>query len=250
MVDLADSNNVNEQPVSRRNFLKNSGLVLGGLVVGGVAGSLLRKPEPPTPPAAPPPAADYNQALMFFTPEQFKVADAACERIFPEDELGPGAKALGAAYFIDHQLAGDWGFNAREYMQAPFFPGEITQGYQGRLKRREIFDIGLQEMNNYSNSTHGKRFYELPAEQQDAVLKAFETDEVKLTTISASTFFNMLRASTIEGVYADPLYGGNKNMAGWKMKNFPGNQMAYTQLIDKPEFVKMAPLSLRDHQQH
>lgn len=248
---LAQTNNGNEQPVSRRNFLKNSGLVIGGLVVGGVAGSLINKtpaPAPTQPGATPAPAADFNQALMYFTPEQFKVVDAACERIFPEDEIGPGAKALGAAYFIDHQLAGDWGFNSRDYMQGPFYPGEVTQGYQGRLKRREIFDIGIQEMNNYSTSTQQKRFYELPPEQQDAVLKAFESDEVKLTTISASAFFKMLRASTLEGVYSDPLYGGNKNMDGWKMKNYPGNQMAYTQVIEQDKFVKMAPLSLRDHQ--
>lgn len=245
-------NDQKEQPVSRRNFLKNSGLVLGGLVVGGVAGSLLRTPQAPQQPGVTPaPTADYNQALMYFSPEQFKVIEAACERIFPEDELGPGAKALGAAYFIDHQLAGDWGFNSREYMQGPFYPGEATQGYQGRLKRREVFDIGIQEMNNYSTSQQqGKRFYELTGEQQDAVLKAFQTDEVKLTTISASHFFTMLRASTLEGVYSDPLYGGNKNMDGWKMKNFPGNQMAYTQVIEQDKFVKMAPLSLRDHQQH
>lgn len=124
----------------------------------------------------------------------------------------------------------------------------MTQGYQGRLKRREIFDIGIQELNNYSQSTHGKRFYEITPEQQDAVLKAFETDEVKLTTISASAFFKMLRASTIEGIYADPLYGGNKNMDGWRLKNYPGNQMTYTQVIEQDKFVKMEPLSLRDHQ--
>jgi len=246
---LAQTNNGNEQPVSRRNFLKNSGLVIGGLVVGGVAGSLLnRTPAPQQPGTTPAPMADFNQALMYFTPEQFKVVEAACERIFPEDENGPGAKVLGAAYFIDHQLAGDWGFNARDYMSDPFYPGEVTQGYQGRLKRREIFDIGIQEMNNYSNSTQQKRFYELAPEQQDTVLKAFESDEVKLTTISASAFFKMLRASTLEGVYSDPLYGGNKNMDGWRLRNYPGNQMSYAQVIEQDKFVKMAPLSLRDHQ--
>ncbi|MEJ8544257.1 gluconate 2-dehydrogenase subunit 3 family protein [Brevibacillus borstelensis] len=244
---MAQTNEEQEQAVSRRKFLKNSGLVLGGLVVGGVAGSLLRTQTPPPPAAAPAPA-DFNQALMYFSPEQFRVIDAATERIFPEDENGPGARTLGAAYFIDHQLAGDWGFNARDYMQGPFYPGEVTQGYQGRLKRREIFDIGIQEMNNYSTAKYGKRFYELPADQQDAVLKAFEADEVKLTTISASGFFKMLRASTMEGIYADPLYGGNKNMDGWRLKKYPGNQMAYTQVIEQDQFVKMEPKSLRDHQ--
>lgn len=244
-----EQNEHKEQPVSRRKFLKNSGMILGGLVVGGVAGSLLaRTQEAPQQPGAAPTPTDFNQALMYFTPEQFKVVEAACERIFPEDELGPGAKALGAAYFIDHQLAGEWGFNGRDYMQGPFYPGEATQGYQGRLKRREIFDIGIQEMNNYSNNVHGKRFSELTPEQQDEVLKAFEAGEVNLTTISATAFFQMLRSATLEGLYADPLYGGNKNMEGWRLKRYPGNQMAYTQVIEQEEFVTMEPLSLRDHQ--
>jgi len=246
-----EENQRKDQPVSRRTFLKNSGLVLGGLVVGGVAGGLLvrqREQAPQQPGTGSKQTADFNQALMFFTPEQFKVIDAACERIFPEDELGPGAKALGVAYFIDHQLAGDWGSNARDYMQPPFYPGEATQGYQGRLKRREIFEIGIQEMNNYSNEKHGKKFYELTPEQQDEVLKAFESGEVNLTTISASSFFQMLRSATLEGLYSDPLYGGNKNMDGWRLKRYPGNQMAYTQVIEQEKFVEMEPLSLRDHQ--
>lgn len=245
-----EQNEQKEQPVSRRKFLKNSGLVLGGLVVGGVAGSLLTRGQenPQQPGATPAPTADFNQALMYFTPEQFRVVEAACERIFPEDELGPGARALGAAYFIDHQLAGEWGFNARDYMQGPFYPGEATQGYQGRLKRREIFNIGIQEMNNYSNEKFKKRFNELTPEQQDEVLKAFESGEVNLTPNSAAAFFQLHLSATLEGLYADPLYGGNKNMDGWRLKRYPGNQMAYTQVIEQEEFVEMEPLSLRDHQ--
>src|SRR5690606_19393893 len=93
--------------------------------------------------------ARFTEALMFFTQEQFLITQAATERIFPADENGPGAKDLGVAFFIDHQLAGDWGFNARDYMQPPFYVGEKTQGYQGRLRRREIFEIGLREIQNY-----------------------------------------------------------------------------------------------------
>lgn len=174
------------------------------------------------------------------------ITQAAVERIFPADENGPGAAELGVAFYIDHQLAGDWGFNAREYMQPPFFVGEKTQGYQGRLRRREIFYIGLREMQNYSQATYGKSFVSLSPEEQDAVLTAFQKDEVNLTTISPSGFFNMLRSATLEGVYADPLYGGNKNMQGWVMRKYPGSQMSYTQIMDK-EFTVLEPKSLRDH---
>lgn len=178
------------------------------------------------------------------------ITEAATERIFPADNNGPGAKELGVAYFIDHQLVGDWGINGREYMQGPFYAGEKTQGYQGRLRRKEVFDIGLREMQNYSMQKYQKGYTSLAPEEQDAVLKAFETDEAKLTTISASGFFKMLFSSTMEGVYADPLYGGNNNMSGWKMKNFPGSQMSYTDVIEQDKFVQMQPVSLREHVPH
>ncbi|WP_282937856.1 gluconate 2-dehydrogenase subunit 3 family protein [Paenibacillus sp. RC67] len=250
-----DPNDSREPSNSRRQFLKNTGFAVGGLIVGGVVGSMFRKsPQGTAPsPAAPTPetgAVNYNQALMYFNQEQFQIVEAATERLFPKNAQGPGAKDMGVAFFIDHQLAGEWGTNGREYMSGPFFVGEKTQGYQGHLKRREIFDIALTELQNYSNQKYSKNYADLAAAEQDAVLKAFETDEVKLTTISASGFFKTLFSSTMEGVYADPLYGGNSNMDGWKMKNFPGNQMSFDQIIEKDEFVKMQPVSLRDHLSH
>ncbi|MFC4617542.1 gluconate 2-dehydrogenase subunit 3 family protein [Camelliibacillus cellulosilyticus] len=244
---MADENN--KDTVSRRAFLKNSGLAVGGLVVGGVAGSLITygaEEKKVAPKRVAQKAQDYNQALMHFTQDQFRMVEAATERIFPKDSNGPGAKELGVAYYIDHQLAGDWGFNARDYMQPPFYHGEKVQGYQGRLKRREVFNIALQEMNNYSHKKYKKDFIDLTDDQQDQVLKDFESDKVSLSTISASGFFNMLRSATLEGVYSDPLYGGNKNMDGWRMKHFPGNQMSYADVIPKG-FQKIPPKSLRDH---
>ncbi|MCZ8521633.1 MULTISPECIES: gluconate 2-dehydrogenase subunit 3 family protein [Paenibacillus] len=238
--------------LSRRNFIKNTGFVLGGAVLGGAIGSLIKK-SPQTAAPAPAPAAaepkNYNRALMFFTPEQFAVTEAAVERIFPADENGPGAKELGVAFFIDHQLAGDYGFNARDYMSPPFFAGEKVQGYQGRLKRREMYEIGLRELENYSQAQFQTGFTGLTDEQKDQALKAFETDEAKLTTISASGFFKTLRSNTLEGAYSDPLYGGNIDMKGWQMRNFPGAQMSYATVIDK-EFTKIPPQSLQEHMTH
>jgi gluconate 2-dehydrogenase gamma chain len=236
---------------SRRKFLINTGYALGGAVVGGALGALIKKPSAPGNAAKPAaPAANeprnYNRALMFLNQEQFGILNAATERIFPADENGSGAKDLGVAYFIDHQLAADWGFNARDYMSPPFFAGEKVQGYQGRLKRREIYEIGLREMDNFSQTQFAKSFTEITGEQQDTVLKAFETDQVKLTTISPSGFFRQLFSNTMEGTYSDPMYGGNINMNGWTMRGFPGNQMSYTSIIDK-DFTKIPPSSLQDH---
>ncbi|SFS69904.1 gluconate 2-dehydrogenase gamma chain [Paenibacillus sp. BC26] len=243
------------QDESRRRFLKYSGTALGGVVLGGVIGGLIgsnvkqttKDEEPAAPAPTPTETKDYNQALMFFSQDQFLTAEAAAERIFPKDDLGPGAKELGAAFFIDHQMASAFGTNARDYMSPPFYKAEASQGYQLTFKRKELMALGLDSLNLYSNSKYQKQFVEITPEEQDAVLTAFEKDDVHLKGVPASTFFSMFQNLTIEGVYSDPLYGGNKNMQGWKMRNYPGNQMSYSNEIEKEEFVKMKPLSLADH---
>ncbi|WP_341869717.1 gluconate 2-dehydrogenase subunit 3 family protein [Paenibacillus protaetiae] len=84
-------------------------------------------------------------------------------------------------------------------------------------------------------------------EEQDETLAAFEANKADLKGIPSATFFSLLRQLTLEGVYADPLYGGNKNMDGWRMRNYPGNQYGYIDIIEKDEFAKIEPISLHDH---
>lgn len=244
---------------SKRNFLKGAGLTVGGVVVGGVVGSLLgigqktKQPEQNHEHEEKP--VDPGHAMMFFTnPEDFKVLEAACERIYPTDDLGPGAKDLCAAYFIDRQLAGNWGNNTKEYMQGPFLSGTPEQGYQTHLKRNEIFMLGIAGLKSEATSRYkddngkAKKFHALEAEEQDAILKDFESGTAELNGISSAMFFGMLISSTIEGVYSDPLYGGNKDMGGWKMRNYPGAQMSYYNEIELPGGMpKIEPKSLKDH---
>ncbi|MDN4494963.1 gluconate 2-dehydrogenase subunit 3 family protein [Ureibacillus aquaedulcis] len=246
-----------EKRSSRRQFLKNSGLTVGGLVVGGALGSLFGKDTATQTTtvkeeqqAAAPATDNANRALMFFTPDQFDIANAAVERIFPADELGPGAQELLVAYFIDHQLASGWGIGAKEYTSGPYYPGEKTQGYQGRLNRQEIFAIGLEAIESHSIATFDKSFIELTEEQQDQVLTDFDDGNVEMKGVSSDFFFSLLRSTTIEGVYADPLYGGNANMEGWKMRNFPGHQMSYFNLIDQDEYEEIEPKSLSSQHNH
>src|SRR5690625_231247 len=84
--------------------------------------------------------------MYFRRRKDFDILSAAAERIYPEDENGPGAIALGAPYFIDHQLAGGFGNNEREYTMGPFNAGTDYQGYQSPLKRHEVFMAGIRAM--------------------------------------------------------------------------------------------------------
>jgi gluconate 2-dehydrogenase gamma chain len=235
---------------SRREFLKKSGYVAGGVVGGGVLGGLLGSEFWNTgtdTEVAPEQTQQFDQALQYFRSNaDFQTLAHATERIFPADDNGPGAIELGVPYYIDHQLAGQWGINAREYRQGPFYKGEPNQGYQSQLKHHEVVDLGIEAINRYSQSTYDKNFVDLEPEQQDEVLMAFDENKVDMSVISSSFFFELLRTLTFEGVYADPLYGGNKDMQGWKMKEYPGVQMSYTEQIESEDFIEIEPASLHD----
>ncbi|MFK7693956.1 gluconate 2-dehydrogenase subunit 3 family protein [Paenibacillus sp. HJGM_3] len=253
---MADERRNEPADESRRRFLKVSGAAIGGVVVGGVIGGAIGRSYNKTKApdggqgAAPevPPAADYNQAPMFFTQAQLQITEAAAERIYPKDENGPGASELGVAFYIDHQMASPWGYNAREYRMGPFVRGEATQGDYQSIPRHEVFTMGLQALEDASKSKYGgKTFIELTDEEKDALLASMEKGEIMVVNgVTGKSFFNLLRMLTIEGVYSDPLYGGNKNMMGWKMRKYPGNQMSYTGIMDK-DFVALEPRSLHDH---
>ncbi|TVY10423.1 gluconate 2-dehydrogenase subunit 3 family protein [Paenibacillus cremeus] len=242
---------------SRRRFLKYTGTAIGGAVVGGVIGSAItggfkKKNAAPAPSPSPAPQAqasvDFNVAPMFFNQAQMAIAEAAAERIFPKDESGPGAAELGVAFYIDHQLASPWGVNARTYRMGPFVKGEVTQGDYLSIQRHELITMGLQSLEDTSKSKYSKSFVELAPEEQDAILTSMEKGEINVVNgVTGKTFFNQFRVLVMEGVYSDPLYGGNKNMLGWKMRKYPGNQMSYAEIMDKDQFVAMEPRSLHDH---
>lgn len=236
-----------EKKSSRRDFLKNSGVAVGGLVLGGSLGSLFTKrseaPAPAVTTSTHSEHVDFTEALQFFRRKSdFNAIAAAMETIYPEDSNGPGAIALGAPYFLDKQLAGPWGTNADDYRKAPFQPGETP------LNNGEIFIEGARKLNAIAKSDYAAdSFSSLEEEQKISVLQKFEAGEVEMNLVASPVFFNLLRAATLQGCFCDPLYGGNKNMAGWKMKEFPGAQMSYLAYAEKEEFIKIDPVSVGGH---
>lgn len=240
--------------LTRRDFLKTTGIATGALVGGGLIGGLVgynvNKEGQVAGTAGQKGAggehdAAANRGLMFFQKmEDFNVLSQAVERIFPEDDLGPGAIGLGVPYFIDNQLAGNYGSNVKEYMQGPFFAGESTQGYQSKLTRAEMFVEGIQKMDEEAQRRFDKKFVDLEGGQMDEILTAFQKNEVNMKGASSEFFFKLLRQATLEGAYADPIYNGNINMDAWRMKEFPGNQMTYLAEIENEKFMKYEPVSL------
>lgn len=259
--------------------MKSSGLVAGGLVGGSLFGGLLtsqlqkgEKDNTKQVTAEP----SFEARTFFSRNEDFDILSAAVERIFPEDSRGSGAIGLGVPYFIDRQLSGDWGRNANDYMHGPFPTIKKTDSYQEenrsnndvintstevlvpantpryqtKMNRGVFFLEGLRAMEQTSKDKFGDRFVKLETEQQDEVLKMFENGEVQFNGVDSADFFSLLRQTTIEGVYADPVYGGNRNMEAWRMKEFPGPRMGFMNDIETEEFLVMEPESLRNYQGH
>ena len=84
-------------------------------------------------------------------------------------------------------------------------------------------------------------------DQQDAYLKSLESGGHDLDGVPSAIFFDMLLAMSIEGFFADPAYGGNKDMVAWRMIGFPGAYADYYEAIDKHgvKFVR-DPISLAE----
>jgi gluconate 2-dehydrogenase gamma chain len=196
------------------------------------------------------PLATQTQAYVYLTQPEAAFLEAAVSRLIPADELGPGAKEAGVAYFIDQQLAGAWGAHARNYRLGPWPEGTPQQGFQSRLTPQEIYRTAIAETNRYCSDKYGKAFDALTAAQRDEVLGDLEAGKVELALVPSRLFFNMLWNNTQEGFFADPMYGGNRNKVGWKLVGFPGVAAVYTNFIEKHNVpYRAAPVSIADVQQ-
>ena len=126
--------------------------------------------------------------LRFFTAKEARVVSAACESLFPRDTSGPGATDAGVVIYIDRQLAGPYGRDKYRYVKPPFVLSVPEHGYQGKESPREIYRAGIRRLGN---------FRKLSTEEQIRKLKEIES----------SSFFQLLRRHTIEGMFCDPAMG-------------------------------------------
>jgi gluconate 2-dehydrogenase gamma chain len=166
--------------------------------------------------------------LRFFTEEEALIVAAAASRIFPSDDSGPGAKEAGAVIYIDRQLAGPYGRDRYRYTQGPFDETAAREfGYQGKETPSQTYREGLKTL---------KGFDKLSVEEQDK----------KLQQIENTHLFALLRQNTIEGMFSDPVHGGNADMIGWQLVGFPGPRMSNYAEVDKHfgEAFRPKPISL------
>ena len=156
-------------------------------------------------------AAATANKLETLTSGQAKIIAAIAERIWP------GAEAAGAVTYIDRALGSAYRREARLYRFA--------------LPRLEIAAQEKFEM----------RFEATSGSQQDQLLSDLAAGQLAaLPGARGAALFEMLRKHVMESVLSDPIYGGNRDFAGWKAVGYPGPYRLHTE----QDQTSTAPLSL------
>lgn len=244
--------------MSRRHFLAGSAALAALAAVGAscadehenascvpASGEALALPDG----TAPPPEDPDSPFLRFFTAEEARSADALVARLLPGTPEDPGAHEAGVVFYIDHLLSTPGGFGQGTYRHAPFAqaydgaspPANAAQerqvvrvsktdlpryGYQSALTFCDIWRLGLASLDQLAGVPGG--FAILSPSEQDAIIAQLEAGTAPVfTQPSAKDFFHLARQHTIEGMFCDPGYGGNRGMVGWKLIGYPGAQRAY-----------------------
>lgn len=207
--------------ISRRTLLTGAGGA--GAAVLPALGVVMRSASAQAEPAA---------AYLFLNSQEAAFIEAAVGRLIPADEQWPGAVEAGVPNYIDKQLAGAWGAGERLYRSGPWLPGTPSQGYQLPFTPAELFRTALGAINR-ELSQRGMSFSRMTADGQDTFLRQLEVDPRNLDGVPSDVFFAHLWESTLEGFFSDPVYGGNRDMASWRMIGFPGAYASYYDLVDK-----------------
>lgn len=219
---------------SRRDFLKSTLAGISTVTLSSQVPALFAEPKPAKP------------EEHFFDESEQRFIESAVDRLIPPDEKWPGAAGVGVVEYIDRQLARPWGRGELMYRHGPFRQGSPTQGYQLEYTWAELFRRSIHAINNHFTA-QGTSFAQLSNEQKDAYLVSLEKRGIDLDGVPSGTFFEELLNLTVQGFFADPMYGGNKNMVAWRMIGFPGAYADYYDFVDKHgiEF-KREPLSITD----
>lgn len=142
----------------------------------------------------------------FFNDDDARTVAAFAERLMPGEPGKPGATDADVLNYIDLALAGAY------------------------ADHQDFYRRGLTQLDAHCNQAYGKPFRRLTAEQQDETITALEQGKAPgFVWPTAVAFFNTMRTHTMEGMFADPIYGGNKDFAGWRLVGFPGAQPIFTE---------------------
>jgi len=217
-----------------------------------------------------PTARPETGILRFFTLHEAQTVEAITARLLPGTPEDPGAREAGVVNYIDNMLAYANPFAEATYREAPFaetYVGERPPsaaegdfsvvwidheeveryGYQSTLGPRDVYRTGLRSVDRHANQAFGADFISLSEDQQDQVVTAMADGEATgFEHPGSEEFFHVLRRHTCEAMFSDPVYGGNRDMVGWRLIGYPGAQRAYTEAYVRGQTEEELPQSIAD----
>ncbi len=210
---------------TRRSFLVQAAVGAGAAAGSGLVPDIYAQTlAQPKQEAAEQPHANAVRHGAFFNYEQAATMAAFTERLMPGAPGKPGANDAGVVNYIDLALAGAY------------------------ADLQDFYRSGLAQLDAHCRKTYNESFVQLDASRQDAVIAAIEQGKAaEFTWPSAAEFFNVIRTHTMEGMFADPIYGGNRDFAGWRLVGFPGAQGDFTpgDLQNKQAFTRSDVMGLQ-----
>ena len=195
------SNDPLRAQLSRRQLLKRAGLV-GAAAMATPIATLVPSPAVAQSAAQGQSAIGRGRVLETLSAAEAETLEALTARLIPSDANGPGALEAQAARYIDRALGG------------------------ALASSHDAYRSGLAAVDAYAQMSKGSLFAQLSAAGQDAILRDMEGNAASGFVPDAATFFNLVRAHTIQGTFCDPYYGGNENFVGWDLIGYPGVRLA------------------------
>jgi gluconate 2-dehydrogenase gamma chain len=182
-------------------LLKRAGLV-GAAAMATPMGTLVPSPAVAQSPAQGQSVIGRGRVWETLSAAEAETLEAITARLIPSDANGPGALEAQAARYIDRALGG------------------------ALASSHDAYRSGLAAIDGYARLSKGSPFAKLSAADQDAILRDMEANVASGFVPDAATFFNLVRAHTIQGTFCDPYYGGNENFVGWDLIGYPGVRLA------------------------
>jgi gluconate 2-dehydrogenase gamma chain len=216
----------------RRELLAGTAILLLGMSTARATAIFGQLPWAPN--AGNPPTPARPGPWLFFTGAEGAAMDAIADRIIPPDPQTPGGKDAGCAVFVDRQLAGPYGRQDGLYVRPPFQAGAKNQGAQSEAGPAQKYREALAALDRACKAKYaGKAFADLADADKDAVLKGLESGDLKLDGADGAAFLDQAVKDVQMGFFADPIYGGNRDMVAWKMIGYPGARYNYLDWVNR-----------------
>lgn len=143
------------------------------------------------------PTAVEDYAPIALSTAEWATLTAAVDRLFPKTDTTPGGAETGAHIYIDQMLSTAY------------------------AKQSPMYRDGLAAI----ESAVDGGFAAASPDAQDAALKDAEAGK---TANAPDGFFALLLEHTRQGMFCDPIHGGNREFMGWDMIGYPGIKLVWS----------------------